>query len=130
MRPRSGRGSSADLGLKYRLLRPAALLGATFAGAGVISRSPSPTVEPVAIAGVIATPPAPPPIGEDIRTLRTELSRIIPEWRGSRWSVLAISLDRGDTLFNQGAHDPLAPASNMKLVTTAAALHHLGPDFR
>lgn len=130
MRPRSGRGSSADLGLKHRLLRPAALLGAAFAGAWVISLSPSPTVEPVAAAGVIPTPPSPPPITEDIRTLRAELSQIIPQWRGSKWSVLAISLDRGDTLFNQGAHDSLAPASNMKLVTTVAALHHLGPDFR
>ncbi|MCH7564284.1 MAG: D-alanyl-D-alanine carboxypeptidase/D-alanyl-D-alanine-endopeptidase [Gemmatimonadetes bacterium] len=116
--------------MKYRLLRPAALLGAAFTSAWVISLSPSPTLEPVAIAGVIATSSAPPPLSEDIRTLRTELSRIIPEWRGSRWSVLAISLDRGDTLFNQGAHDALAPASNMKLVTTAAALHHLGPNFR
>lgn len=130
MRPRSGGGNSADLGLKHRLLGPAVLLGAAFAGAWVVSLSPSPTAGPVAIAGVIATPPVPPPISEDIRTLRTELSRIIPEWPGSRWSVLAISLDRGDTLFEHGAHNPLAPASNMKLVTTAAALHHLGPDFR
>ncbi len=94
------------------------------------SSTSSPTVEPPVLAGVIPTPPSPPPIAEDVLTLRAELSRIIPQWRGSKWSVLAISLDRGDTLFNYGAHEPLAPASNMKLITTAAALHHLGPDFR
>ncbi|GMR12111.1 MAG: D-alanyl-D-alanine carboxypeptidase/D-alanyl-D-alanine-endopeptidase [Gemmatimonadota bacterium] len=130
MRPRSGRGSSADFGLKHRGLGVAALLGAVFAGAWAISFSPSQAVQPVAIASVIPAPPSPPPITEDLRALRAELSRIIPEWRGSRWSVLAISLDRGDTLFNQGARNPLAPASNMKLVTTAAALHYLGPRFR
>ena len=50
--------------------------------------------------------------------------------RGAQWSALAVSLDTGDTLF---AHEPdvsLAPASNVKLLTTAAALHQLGPDFR
>jgi len=46
------------------------------------------------------------------------------------WGVLAISLERGDTLVSMGAHDLLAPASNQKLFTTAAALHFLGADFR
>jgi serine-type D-Ala-D-Ala carboxypeptidase/endopeptidase (penicillin-binding protein 4) len=116
--------------LRHRLLGPGALLGATLAGAWVFSLSPPQTLEPAAIAGAISTPTSPPPITEGIRTLRAELSQIIPEWRGSRWSVLAISLDRGDTLFDQGAYDPMAPASNMKLLTTAAALYHLGPQFR
>jgi serine-type D-Ala-D-Ala carboxypeptidase/endopeptidase (penicillin-binding protein 4) len=52
---------------------------------------------------------------------------------GSRtevWGALVISLDRGDTLLAVNAHRPLAPASNMKLFTSAAALHLLGPEFR
>jgi D-alanyl-D-alanine carboxypeptidase/D-alanyl-D-alanine-endopeptidase (penicillin-binding protein 4) len=50
--------------------------------------------------------------------------------RSGRWSVLAISLDRGDTLFARSPHETLAPASNMKLLTTAAALVYLGSDYR
>lgn len=41
-----------------------------------------------------------------------------------------MSLDRGDTLFSHDAGQLLAPASNLKLFTSAAALHYLGPDFR
>jgi len=53
------------------------------------------------------------------------------EGRGAaRWSVLAVSLDRGDTLYARAAHVPLAPASNMKLFTSAAALEYLGPEHR
>ncbi|HEX6135007.1 MAG TPA: D-alanyl-D-alanine carboxypeptidase/D-alanyl-D-alanine-endopeptidase [Longimicrobiales bacterium] len=65
-------------------------------------------------------------------SLRTDLRGIIgrPGWRGDRWSVMVRSLDRGDTLFSYGGTDPLAPASNMKLFTTAAALYFLGPEFR
>jgi serine-type D-Ala-D-Ala carboxypeptidase/endopeptidase (penicillin-binding protein 4) len=64
--------------------------------------------------------------------LQAELEAIIrrTNWRGDRWSVMVTSLDRGDTLFAYGAHEPLAPASNMKLFTTAAALYYLGPDYR
>ncbi len=51
-------------------------------------------------------------------------------WSKSEWGVLAISLDRGDTLVSINASTPLVPASNVKLLTTAAALHYLGADFR
>ena len=51
-------------------------------------------------------------------------------WRSARYGVLALSLETGDTLYARGAQELLAPASNMKLLTTAAALRHLGPDFR
>jgi D-alanyl-D-alanine carboxypeptidase/D-alanyl-D-alanine-endopeptidase (penicillin-binding protein 4) len=39
-------------------------------------------------------------------------------------------LDRGDTIFSYEPDLPLAPASNLKLYTSAAALYYLGPDFR
>jgi D-alanyl-D-alanine carboxypeptidase/D-alanyl-D-alanine-endopeptidase (penicillin-binding protein 4) len=51
-------------------------------------------------------------------------------FRQADWSVLAVSLDSGDTLLALDPERALAPASNLKLFTTAAALHHLGPDFR
>lgn len=67
-----------------------------------------------------------------VRSLRGTLAGLLPveRWRSSEWGVLVTSLDRGDTLFARNAHRSLAPASNLKLVTTAAALHHLGEDFR
>jgi serine-type D-Ala-D-Ala carboxypeptidase/endopeptidase (penicillin-binding protein 4) len=67
----------------------------------------------------------------NLDALRVDLAEIMrrPRWTGDRWSVMVRSLDRGDTLFVAGT-EPLAPASNMKLFTTAAALYYLGPDFR
>lgn len=49
---------------------------------------------------------------------------------GERWGVHVVSLDRADTLYAHGADTRLAPASNMKLFTTAAALYYLGPSHR
>lgn len=71
-------------------------------------------------------------VSPDVAVLRTEIDGLIEEtgWSGDQWSVMAVSLEHGDTLY---AHNPglgLAPASNMKLFTTAAALYFLGPDFR
>ncbi len=48
----------------------------------------------------------------------------------ARWAVLAVSLDRGDTLVSLNSGELMIPASNMKLLTTAAALSLLGADFR
>ncbi|TVP49840.1 MAG: D-alanyl-D-alanine carboxypeptidase/D-alanyl-D-alanine-endopeptidase [Gemmatimonadales bacterium] len=47
-----------------------------------------------------------------------------------QWSVVVVSVEQGDTIFALNADAPMAPASNMKLFTSAAALHLLGPDFR
>jgi serine-type D-Ala-D-Ala carboxypeptidase/endopeptidase (penicillin-binding protein 4) len=68
----------------------------------------------------------------ELAALRSELDRTIrqPTWRGDQWSVLVVSLDRGDTLYALQPDLSLAPASNMKLFTSAAALYYLGPDFR
>lgn len=60
--------------------------------------------------------------------LRALLAR--PHWRHAIWSLLVVSLDRGDTLFAQAPDSEVAPASNMKLLTTAAAFRDLGPNFR
>jgi D-alanyl-D-alanine carboxypeptidase/D-alanyl-D-alanine-endopeptidase (penicillin-binding protein 4) len=53
-----------------------------------------------------------------------------PGWTRATWGVIAVSLDTGDTLFAHNPDTPLVPASNVKLLTTAAALHYLGGDFR
>jgi D-alanyl-D-alanine carboxypeptidase/D-alanyl-D-alanine-endopeptidase (penicillin-binding protein 4) len=70
-------------------------------------------------------------LNEVIGSLRSDLEAILrAAWRSSRWSVLAVSLDRGDTLFAENPHAALAPASNLKLITTATAIQWLGPAFR
>ena len=72
------------------------------------------------------------PADTAVAHLSEELRAILGRypWRGARWSVLVVSLDRGDTLFAVSADSAMAPASNMKLLTSAAALREMGPDFR
>lgn len=52
-----------------------------------------------------------------------------PHLRGATVSVVVESRD-GRTVFERAADTPMIPASNMKLVTAAAALSLLGPDYR
>ncbi|MEQ9400769.1 MAG: D-alanyl-D-alanine carboxypeptidase/D-alanyl-D-alanine-endopeptidase [Longimicrobiales bacterium] len=67
-----------------------------------------------------------------IERLGTDLVELLDtyRWRGAEWGVLVVSLDRGDTLFAVEPATPRAPASNVKLLTSAAALAALGPDYR
>ncbi|MEX0906832.1 MAG: D-alanyl-D-alanine carboxypeptidase/D-alanyl-D-alanine-endopeptidase, partial [Gemmatimonadota bacterium] len=86
--------------------------------------------------------PAPAPAAEEVvvtagadastAALRVDLDEIIarPRWTGDVWGVMVVSLDNGDTLFAREPAQPLAPASNIKLFTTAAGLYYLGADFR
>ncbi len=73
-----------------------------------------------------------PDYGSGLDALRLELSRFLTTGtaRNGSWGFLAVSLAQGDTLFALNPDVPRAPASNQKIFTTAAALHHLGPDFR
>lgn len=50
--------------------------------------------------------------------------------QSDNWSVLAVSLARGDTLYAHNPHESLVPASNIKLFTSAVALVHMGPHYR
>ncbi|WP_224361709.1 D-alanyl-D-alanine carboxypeptidase/D-alanyl-D-alanine endopeptidase [Hyalangium versicolor] len=50
--------------------------------------------------------------------------------KASRVGVYIQSLDDGSVVFSQNADDLLNPASNVKLVTSAAALASLGPEYR
>ena len=80
-----------------------------------------------------AEPRAPAPgSSAAVAALRSDVERLIAgaRWRGAQWSVTVVSLDRGDTLVSVSPDLPLAPASNMKLFTTAAALYYLGPQYR
>jgi serine-type D-Ala-D-Ala carboxypeptidase/endopeptidase (penicillin-binding protein 4) len=120
------------LWLGLQAAAPAQPDGAATAGEpGAVAAAPAAataaTESPAApvVAAVVATDPG-------SASLQRELEQLIrrPGWTGDRWSVMVISLDRGDTLFAHAAHERLAPASNMKLFTTAAALYYLGADYR
>lgn len=51
------------------------------------------------------------------------------DFKGASVSMLAVTGD-GDTLLCHDSGRLLIPASNMKLVSTALAMHSLGPDYR
>jgi len=86
---------------------------------------------PSEIVEAVRAPVRPPP-GPDVLTLQRDLSALLntESLRRADWSVLVVSLEKGDTLFAQDEDRFLSPASNMKIATTAAALHFLGPLFR
>lgn len=50
--------------------------------------------------------------------------------RNGRWGVVVVSLTRNDTLYAVNPDEPLQPASNMKLFTSALALDQFGADHQ
>ena len=53
-----------------------------------------------------------------------------PVFDDSFWGVMVQSLGTGETLYQQNAEKFLMPASNMKLITAAAALKRLGAAYQ
>ena len=64
-------------------------------------------------------------LGEAIATVTNR-----PQFSRGRWGILIQSLSRGETLYSRDAQKYFVPASNVKLLTTAAALQNLGTQFR
>lgn len=64
--------------------------------------------------------------------LRSALDRIFddPNFTNAQWGVEIVSLDRGEPIYERNAARLYMPASNNKVLTTAATLVRLGPDFR
>ncbi len=48
----------------------------------------------------------------------------------TKTAVSIVELPTGNTVYARNVHESLLPASIMKIVTTAAALHYLGPEYR
>jgi D-alanyl-D-alanine carboxypeptidase/D-alanyl-D-alanine-endopeptidase (penicillin-binding protein 4) len=53
-----------------------------------------------------------------------------PQFNRGRWGILIQTLSSSRTLYSRDAQKYFVPASNVKLLTTAAALHQLGSGFR
>lgn len=85
----------------------------------------------LSLAGALSAQPSA-SVADAEEALRADLASIVADapGRDARYGVLVVSLDRGDTLFALRPAEPLVPASNAKLFSTAAALHYLGPRFR
>lgn len=100
--------------------------------AEAVASAPGASASGPAAVGALASAPTATSADPAVTLLRTDLDRVLANAgiRGARWSVMVVSVDRGDTLYALGADEALAPASNMKLYTTAAALYYLGPNYR
>ncbi len=53
-----------------------------------------------------------------------------PSQKKVQFSIHIIKAHTGRTIYRHNAAKPLIPASNMKIITTAAALSYLGPNFK
>ena len=77
-----------------------------------------------------AAPPAAGVASEAVRDLRTQLNTVFdaPVMAHGVWGVHVRSLDRGEVLFELNANKLMMPASNMKILTLAAAAERFGWD--
>ncbi|MCS6830250.1 MAG: D-alanyl-D-alanine carboxypeptidase/D-alanyl-D-alanine-endopeptidase [Armatimonadota bacterium] len=67
-----------------------------------------------------------------VADLKADIDKLLqnPALAHSITGILVVSLKDGKTLYEQNADVMLIPASNQKLLVSAAALHRLGADFR
>jgi D-alanyl-D-alanine carboxypeptidase/D-alanyl-D-alanine-endopeptidase (penicillin-binding protein 4) len=99
--------------------------------------APAPVAPPVAHTPPAPVPPAAPPAAtvpattEAVEHLRAELDRIFlaPALDRMLWSIQVQSLATGEVLYRLNPLKLVMPASNMKIVTLAAAAERLGWDF-
>ena len=82
----------------------------------------------VALLGAGAVAGADPSPGRLKKAIEPILSR--PDFASAFWGIEVRSLETGRLLYARNAEKAFRPASNMKLVTTAAALDVYGPDAR
>ena len=98
------------------------------------------TLCPAALDAAPAATPAPAPAGSiagdpiahDPATLKLRIDEILAQkpLAGATIGVHAVDLATGEVLYSRNPDVPQNPASNIKLVTTAAALALLGPEHR
>ncbi len=64
-----------------------------------------------------------------LAALAGRIGKIIEPQAGGDYSIQVVDPGSGATVYSYNAKKLLIPASNMKLITTAAALKYLGPNF-
>ena len=101
---------AARLALALSLLAPA--------GAGAQGARAADNVAPVPAGGATAL----------AARIDSVLAR--PSLRRAEWGIEVRDAASGRVLYERGAGRPMIPASNLKLVVSAAAAHHLPADFR
>jgi len=78
--------------------------------------------------------PAPPAVvatsPRSAGALSADMASMVARVRSGEFGAMAISLTRGDTLFQHDAGTPLMPASTMKMLTSAAAFERFGPRYQ
>lgn len=64
--------------------------------------------------------------------MRNAITRVLDDQNlpSAFWGVYVQNLRTGEVVFSRNADMNLMPASNLKIVTAAAALHTLGPNYR
>ena len=65
-------------------------------------------------------------------SLSTRISEIIhsPKQRKTHFAVKVVDARTGQAIYAYNPAEPMIPASNMKVVTAAAALHYLGNEYK
>ncbi len=72
------------------------------------------------------------PLAPEVAALAAEVDSVLadPAFARAAWGVVVQSLDNGQVLYRRNAERLFLPASNLKLLTAAAALARLGPDYQ
>ncbi|PJJ55424.1 D-alanyl-D-alanine carboxypeptidase/D-alanyl-D-alanine-endopeptidase (penicillin-binding protein 4) [Compostimonas suwonensis] len=113
-----------------------ALLGTGAVVAGAAAPEPSPT--PVAAASASPTPtattppprPAPAAVPAASRLRTCSVADLAADPRLADFQGQVVNATTGEVLFDRGGQTPSRTASVLKLLTSAAALQVLGPDYR
>jgi serine-type D-Ala-D-Ala carboxypeptidase/endopeptidase (penicillin-binding protein 4) len=92
---------------------------------GIIPQATPAQQTPAPVAPTTAQSICPPQLGVAVDNV---INR--PVFNRVRWGILVQPLGSEQTLYSHDAQKYFTPASNTKLLTTAAALQHLGANFR
>lgn len=88
----------------------------------------------LAVAGlsvpVLSTAQQPAAAAEDGLAEQLDALLADPRYNGSQVGLVVRDANTGDVLYDRDSDDRLLPASNMKILTSAAAMEQLGPDFK
>lgn len=86
----------------------------------------------LAVLDLFGTSPAQQPRTAEATALQQRLDGLLTDsrYRGSQVSLLVRDATTGEVLYDRDSGNRMLPASNMKLLTSTAAMHTLGPDFR